>query len=125
MQAESLDVLERAEMPASQARAIIRAIEIEIGSATANLARRADIELLEAKIENRFGALDSKLESRFGTIEVKQEGLRGELRAEIRDLRAEMHATASKSSWLLYGALVTQITTLLGVGYFFVAHVSR
>ncbi|GEM_PF-1812343 len=157
MQAESLEVLEQANVPATQARAIVRAIEIEIAGATDTLATKHDIApvkhditlikhditlikrditqldsrmesrcaALETKIESRYGALDAKVESRHGAIETKLEAVRGELRVEIRDLRSQMHAAASRNAWLLYGALVTQITTLLGVGYLFVTHVTR
>ena len=38
MRAESLEVLEKADVPPGQARAIVRAIEIELGSAKRTLA---------------------------------------------------------------------------------------
>ena len=51
MQAASLEVLEKANVPAPQARAIVQAIEIEIAGAQNVLATKQDIHSLEVKIE--------------------------------------------------------------------------
>jgi hypothetical protein len=51
MQAASLEVLEKANVPAPQARAIVQAIEIEIAGAQNVLATKQDIHALEVKIE--------------------------------------------------------------------------
>ena len=51
MQAASLEVLERANVPAPQARAIVQAIEIEIAGAQNVLATKQDIYVLELKVE--------------------------------------------------------------------------
>ena len=69
MQAESLEVLEKADVAPAQARAIVRAIEIELGSAKDTLATKQDVMLLRQEMAE----------------------LRGELRAEI-------HASASSTS---------------------------
>jgi hypothetical protein len=45
MQSESLEVLDKAEVPPAQARAIVRAIEIEIAGAKDTLATKHDIVL--------------------------------------------------------------------------------
>src|SRR5262252_7051622 len=68
MQAESLEVLEKADVPPSQARAIVRAIEIEITGASHTLATKHDVLLLRQEISE----------------------LRGELREEISGLRGEL-----------------------------------
>jgi hypothetical protein len=51
MQAASLEVLEKANLPAPQARAIVQAIEIEIAGAHTSLATKDDVHRLELKIE--------------------------------------------------------------------------
>ena len=50
MQAESLEVLEKAEVPPGQARAIVRAIEIEISGAQHTLATKQDIHDVRSEI---------------------------------------------------------------------------
>lgn len=50
MQAESLDILEKADVPPSQARAIVRAIEIEISGAQQTLATKQDLHELRSDL---------------------------------------------------------------------------
>ncbi len=136
MQAESLEVLEKANVPTPQARAIVRAIEIEIDGAKDTLATKHDLLLLRQEMTERFHGLESKLETRCGGLDAKVEALRGELKtaiseqqgeleAAVAELRAEIRDFAGKGAWRLYGALVAQLTMLLGIAYFFVTHVIR
>ena len=94
MQAETLDVLEKAEIPAPQARAIARAIDIEIAASRQSLATRTDV-LLES-----------------GTLRTAMSELKGSLETKMQ---------ASKSEILnrMYGALLAQLAVLLGLAYFF------
>ena len=98
MQAESLEVLEKADVPPGQARAIVRAIEIELGSAKETLATKQDLQALGQELRQDIAEL------------------RGELRAEI-------HASASSTVRQMYGALLGQMAVLLGFAYFFATHV--
>lgn len=50
MQAESLEVLEQASVAPAQARAIVRAIEIEIAGAKDTLATKRDLDLLRTDL---------------------------------------------------------------------------
>jgi hypothetical protein len=50
MQAESLEILEKADVPAGQARAIVRAIEIEISGAQHTLATNQDLHELRSEL---------------------------------------------------------------------------
>jgi hypothetical protein len=106
MQAESLEVLENADVPPAQARAIVRAIEIEIGGAKDTLATKHDLLLLGSDV-------------REVTAQLRQEmaELRGELKAEI-------HGSASSVTRQMYGALLGQMAVLLGFAYFFATHVA-
>ena len=94
MQAESLEVLEKADVAPTQARAIMRAIEIELRGAKETLATKQDVMLLRQEMSE----------------------MRGELRAEI-------HASASSIVRQMYGALLGQMAVLLGFTYFFATHV--
>jgi hypothetical protein len=94
MQAESLEVLEKADVAPGQARAIVRAIEIELAGAKDALATKHDVLLLRQEMAE----------------------MRGELRAEI-------HASASSITRQMYAALLGQMAVLLGFAYFFATHV--
>ena len=54
MQAESLEVLEKADVAPAQARAIVRAIEIEIAGAKDVLATKADLALLRQELRQEM-----------------------------------------------------------------------
>ncbi len=98
MQAASLEVLEKANLPPLQARAIVQAIEI--AGARDTLATKHDVVQLRQEMSDRRHGLEIKLEG----------------------VRTEIHASASSSSRQMYAALLGQMAVLLGVAYFFVAH---
>ena len=101
MQAESLEVLEKADVAPAQARAIVRAIEIEIAGATDTLATKQDLTMLE----NRLAAA-------LGT-EMAQQGA---------ELRAELHSSIGGVMRQMYLAILGQMAVLLGFAYFFATH---
>ena len=106
MQAESLEVLEKADVPPVQARAIVRAIEIELAGARDTLATKHDLLLLRQELREDIGNL------RQETI-----ALRG-------DLRAEIHGMGSSITRQMYMALLGQMAVLLGIAYFFVTNIA-
>lgn len=95
MQAESLEILEKADVPSSQARAIIRAIEIEIAGARDTLATKHDVLMLRQEMAE----------------------LRGELKGEI-------HASVSSLARQMYASQLGQMAVLLGIAYFFVTNIA-
>lgn len=99
MQVESLEVLESAALPPAQARAIVRAIEIEIAGAKDVLSTKHDIVLLRAEMVELIA------------------NLRGELRAEL-------HGAASRITRQMYTAMLGQMAVLLGLAYFIVTHLA-
>jgi hypothetical protein len=103
MQAASLEVLEKANLPAPQARAIVQAIEIEIAGARDTLATKQDVVQLRQEMSDMRHGLEIRLEG----------------------VRSEIHASASSISRQMYAALLGQMAVLLGIAYFFVAHVGR
>lgn len=151
MQAESLEVLEEAEVPARQARAIVRAIEIEIDGAKDTLATKHDLLLLRQDVTEKFHGLEVKVETVTRELEVKLEsvtrglevkletatcglevkhensirGLEVKLENSIRGLEVRFEQTAHGLYGRMYAAFVTQIGILLGIAYFFVTHVKH
>ena len=120
MQAASLEILEKANVPAPQARAIVQAIEI--AGAKDTIATKHDLLLLRTELRQEITDLGGSLRSGMAD-------LRSDLRAEIAnlraDLRTEIHATASSNMRQLYLAILGQMAVLLGIGYFFVEHIPR
>ena len=93
MQAESLEVLEKASVAPAQARAIVRAIEIEIAGAKDTLATKRDLDLLRSELRSEIAKLG------------------GELHAEI-------HRAVSGSTRQMYMALLGHMAMTLGFIYF-------
>ena len=89
MQAESLEVLENASVAPAQARAIVRAIEIEIAGAKDTLATKRDLDVLRAEMSKLGG-----------------------------ELHAEIHRAVSGSTRQMYMALLGHMAMTLGFIYF-------
>ena len=89
MQAESLEVLEKASVAPAQARAIVRAIEIEIAGAKDTLATKRDLDLLRGEIAKLGG-----------------------------ELHAEIHRAVSGSTRQMYMGLLGHMAMTLGFIYF-------
>ena len=64
MQAESLEVLEKASVAPAQARAIVRAIEIEIAGAKDTLATKHDLLALRHDSPRRDGGTGAELRAK-------------------------------------------------------------
>ena len=112
MQAESLEVLEKASVAPAQARAIVRAIEIEIAGAKDTLATKHD--LLAQRVELRAEMAQLRAELRG---EMKELGatLRSEMAKQGGELRAEVAGVTRQ----MYLALLGQMAVMLGFFYFF------
>lgn len=63
MQPASLEVLEKAAVPATQARAIVQAIEIELAGARDTLATKQDILILRQEMTDMRHSLELKIAS--------------------------------------------------------------
>ena len=94
MQAESLDVLEKASVAPAQARAIVRAIEIEIGGAKDTLATKHDVlalhqasDVLRAELRGEMTGLAAQLRGEMAQLSAE---LRGEMAQLAAELRGEM-----------------------------------
>jgi hypothetical protein len=122
MQAESLEVLEKAEVAPAQARAFVRAIEIEIAGAKDTLATKSDLLALK----HDFDVLRAELRGEM--VQLRAE-LRGEiaalattLRGEMAEIRAELHRSIGGVVRQMYLAILGQMAVMLGFAYFFATH---
>ena len=100
MQAESLEVLEKASVAPAQARAIVRAIEIEIAGAKDVLATKQDVlglhqalDVLRAELRGEMTASAAQL---HGEMTASGAQLRGEMAASGAQLRGEMTSLAAQ-----------------------------
>jgi hypothetical protein len=116
VQPASLEVLEKAAVPAAQPRAIVQAIEIEIAGAKDTLATRQDMLILR----HEMAELRTELRQEMGE-------LRTELRRDMVDLRHsfELRFTSTVTQPQLYAALLGQMALLLGIAYFFLTHLQH
>jgi hypothetical protein len=123
MQAESLEVLEKADVPSAQARAIVRAIEIEIAGAKDTLATKHDILQQRQDFQQEFGKLRQEMTELRTDLQGQMVAIRTTLDGQITglrgELRAEIHGSASGVTRQMYMALLGQMAVLLGFAYFF------
>jgi hypothetical protein len=128
MQAESLEVLEKASVAPAQARAIVRAIELEIAGAKDTLATKHDLLALQQGFEVLRREFDA-LRQEFGALRREFDILRAEVRGEVDKLRsgldalrAEVHRSVGGVIRQMYLAILGQMAVLLGFAYFFATH---
>src|SRR5262245_44098870 len=87
MQAESLEVLEKASVAPAQARAFVRAIEIELAGAKDTLATKHDLLELRGDLRGELSKLEVGLRGDMAKLEV---GLRADMSKLEGALRGEM-----------------------------------
>ena len=104
MQAESLQVLESASVAPEQARAIVRAIEIEIAGASNTLATKRDVQ-------NALDVLRAEFRSELVKLAAH---LRVEIAKQIGEVRKEIAGVARP----MYVAMLGRTAVLLGFVYF-------
>ena len=127
MQAESLEVLEKANVVPAQARAIVRAIEIEITGARDSLATKHDLLMLGQQFQTEIERLrreviefSSALRSEMAQLRSEAAQLKAELRAEIT---SKIEIAVGGVVRQLYLAILGQMAVLLGFSYFFATHI--
>jgi hypothetical protein len=112
MQAESLEVLEKASVAPTQARAIVRAIEIEISGAKDTLATKQDVLGLHQAIDvlraDLRGEMTGQAAQLRGEIVAEVAQLRGEMTAHVAQLRGEMtgHVAQLRAEITALGAAI-------------------
>ena len=78
MKASSLEILDRSQLPPSQARAIFQVMEAELSAREHTLATRADLD-------RGLHGLELKIETFRGESRTEMQSLRAELKSDIRD----------------------------------------
>ncbi len=133
MQAASLEVLEAANVPPGQARAIVRAIEIEIAGARDVLATKDDIQLLRSEMPllrfetaQEIERLRSETKLEFATVRQDMTEIRRGLEVRVEGLGREMHSVARDNlrtmTGVVVGSMTAVLTVVLGVVYFLFTH---
>jgi hypothetical protein len=127
VQPESLETLEKADVPPAQARAFVRAIEIELAGAKDTLATKHDLLSLGVEMRHEISNLRTEVHAELARLRTEVHAematLRTEVHAELARLRTEIHASASSTVRQMYMALLGQMAVLLGFAYFFATHV--
>lgn len=122
MKTASLEILENAELPHAQARAILKVMESEMAFAQDVLATKNDLSAVRSDLKGEIAAVRSELMAEIAAVrgELKAEiaAVRGELMAEIRGVEGRL------SRWVLT-CILGQTAVLSGLGYFFLAHLGR
>jgi len=96
MKTRSLDILEKSQLPAAQAHATFKVMEMEIAAGHDALASKLDV------------------------LEVKSE-----MKLELAELKAELHKVEGKLSRWLLTCILAQTAVLAGLGYFVLEHFRR
>ena len=133
MQAESLEVLENASVAPAQARAIVRAIEIEIAGAKDTLATkhdllllRQDFDALRVDLRGEMTKLDSGLRGEMTKLDVELRGELVKLGAKfdvdlargLAEVRAQIAISVGGITRQMYMALLGHMAMTLGFIYF-------
>lgn len=104
MSLAALEILEQAQFPPAQARAIARLFEVESAARNEQFATKADLDQLEARLESRF---DLKL---------------GELRSQLVELRSQLgvqiEGVKTECVRWTFLAMIGQVGLLTGIMYF-------
>lgn len=122
MQVESLEVLEKAEVAPAQARAIVRAIEIEIAGARDTLATKHDVLALKQDFQAVRGEMSELAVTLRGGMSELAATLCGEMAAMRGELIAEIHKSVSGVTRRMYLAILGQMAVMLGFAYFFATY---
>ena len=107
MQAESLEVLEKADVAPAQARAIVRAIEIEIAGPSDTLATKSHLTDLGASLRTEIAEYRNEFRVEFAKLRTDMATWRGEIKAEI-------HSAVGNSTRQMYMALLGQMAVMFG-----------
>jgi DNA anti-recombination protein RmuC len=114
MQAESLEVLEKANVAPAQARAIVRAIEIELAGARDVLATKADVLALQQGSDAMRSELRAETTSLGVLLRSEMAQFAGQFRAEMAQLAAELRGEMAELAAELRGQMVELAAELRG-----------
>ena len=113
MQAATLEILEKADLPPRQARAIAQAIELEVAAGHSSLATRQDLLVVKHELQHEMGTVRQDLQ----LVKQDLQLMKQELRTEIAESKSEV------VRWVFL-CILGQSAMLLGIGYFLFSHVT-
>jgi hypothetical protein len=117
MQPETLNILEKGQVPAPKALALAQAIETELGARCETVATKADMAVLGARCETLATKADvAVLGARCETFATK---------VDLAELRAELHEVKSGLVRWIFLVILGQTAVLAGAGYFFIGQLVR
>ena len=85
MKASSLEILEKSQLPPSQARAIFQVMEAELSAREHTLATRADLDRGLHGLELKVEAVRIEMQTLRGEFSTEMQSIRAELKSDIRD----------------------------------------
>ena len=85
MKASSLEILERSQLPPSQARAIFQVMEAEMSEREHTLATRTDLDRGLHGLELKVEAVRTEMQTLRGEFSTEMQSIRAELKSDIRD----------------------------------------
>ena len=132
MQAATLEILEKADLPPRQARAIAQAIELEVAAGHNTLATRADLRAdlmgLQHSLETQIAGLKYEIVGNRHELDARVVGFKQELEAKIvgsaNGLELKMAEHKSELVRWVFLCILGQSAMLLGVGYFLFSHMA-
>jgi len=78
MSLATLEILEQAQFPPGQARAIAKAMEIDSAARREELATKADLAVVRRDIDELRHTLEARIDDRFGKLELRMETQKAE-----------------------------------------------
>src|SRR5580765_6385211 len=90
MQAATLEILEKADLPPRQARAIAQAIELEVSAGHSALATRADFLALRQSMETQFVSQRQDLDTKVAGLRQQTVGLKHDLELKMSEHKSEL-----------------------------------
>jgi hypothetical protein len=129
MQAASLDILEKTQLPPTQARAILQVMELEITARGETFVGRNEMREAFFSLKLEMGGLRSDFEKLRGEVHAEIEALRGEVdakigavRAEIETVRGEIKAVEGRLMRWVFSCILGQTAVMAGALYFALTH---
>ena len=118
MQAASLEVLEKANVPAPQARAIVQAIGFELLAARDTLATKHDILLLRQDVREQVAEVRREISEVRAEVRQEISEARAEVRQEMAEGRVRLESVKAELVRWVFLAVVGLIPIQAAMMYF-------
>ena len=115
MKVSSLEILERSQLPPSQARAIFQVMEAELSAREHTLATRADLDRGLHGLELKVEAVRTEMQTLRGESRTEMQTLRGEFSAEMQSIRAELKSDIRDTVRWNFAFWVAQLAAMAAI----------